>query len=358
MKNQVLNFGAGPAALPQQVVAAAAAAVLDYEATGLSILEIFHRSPPFEAILAESKQLVKTLCRLNDDYEVLWIQGGGRLQFAMIPLNFLGNQDTAGYIDSGHWAAEAMETARYYGKVSMLSSAQTDHYTHLPPWPEAIPNHLAYLHLTTNNTIYGTQMPDIPSIPVPLVADMSSDIFGVRRDYSRFSLFYAVAQKNIGAAGVTLVVVRKSWLAACKRTLPAMLHYQAYADKNSMPNTPPVFAIYTCLLTLRWIQEQGIDNLEKANRAKAAALYAELERNSMFCPLAAPAHRSLMNVVFRGKDKASEQEFKHWCAQKGIVGIEGHRSVGAFRVSLYNAMPMSGVETLIAEMQAFEQAKG
>ena len=347
MSKRKIYFGAGPSRLPQEVLQQASEAVIDYDQSGLSILEIPHRGKAFQQILEESKALVSELCGLSDDYEVLWLQGGGRHQFAMVPMNFLSDSGTAGYIDSGHWSADAIESAKFYGKVDVLASSRADNYMHLPEWPAVIPADLAYVHFTTNNTIYGTQWPAIPPCPVPLIADMSSDIFSVRRDYSNCSLFYAVAQKNIGPAGATLVVVRKDMFPRIQRTLPDALNYAAQAKAGSLLNTAPVFAIYTSLLELRWIKEKGIDAIDAENRRKAAALYNALEKNDFFyCPVAAGS-RSLMNVVFRGKDERTEQQLIAKCREHNIEGIEGHRSVGGFRASIYNAVSMEDVQQLV-----------
>jgi len=353
----MINFGAGPAALPQTVLQQAAQAVLDYNQSGLSILEIPHRGEQFDAILEESKVLVKELTGLGDDYEVLWLQGGGRMQFTMIPMNFLNDGETAAYIDSGHWAHDAMKHGEYYGKTTALTSSRDIDYVRLPEWPAAIPENTAYVHMTTNNTIYGTQWDHIPACTAPLIADMSSDIFSIKRDYSRFSMFYAVAQKNIGPAGATLVVVRRDLLAKIKRNLPPMLDYAQHVKQHSVLNTPPVFAIYTSLLTLRWIRQRGLQHLEQENDAKAALLYTELERNRCFEPVVKDINsRSRMNVVFRAADKDLEQAFLAYTAQNNITGIAGHRSVGGFRVSLYNAIGREEVQTLVLLMQQFEQA--
>lgn len=354
MSERKIYFGAGPAKLPLSVLEEAAAAVIDYDHSGISILEIPHRGKLFAAILEESKALVKELCRLGDEYEVLWLQGGGRHQFAMVPMNFLGEGDTAGYIDSGHWSADAIEAAKYYGQVQVLASSKADGYMHLPGWP-AVSSDLAYLHITTNNTIYGTQWPAVlPECPVPLIADMSSDIFSEQRDYSRYALFYAVAQKNIGPAGATLVVVRKDQLQRIRRTIPDALNYAAQVKANSLLNTAPVFAIYTSLLELRWIKARGITAIEAENREKAAMLYAAIEKNPFFHAPVATDSRSKMNIVFRGKDEATEQRFLAQCRTAGIEGIEGHRSVGGFRASLYNAVSLADVQQLVAQINAFQ----
>ena len=351
-----INFGSGPAALPQVVLDEAAAAVKNYNDTGLSILEIAHRGKYFDEILEESKTLVRELCELNNDYEVLWLHGGGRLQFCMLPMNFLTKEKTAGYIDSGAWAAEAIQYASYYGDVSVLSSSKRDNYAHLPDWPSTITNDLSYLHFTTNNTIYGTQTADIPKTAVPLVADMSSDIFSMKRAYNNCSLFYAVAQKNIGPAGATLVVAHKDMLKKASSGLPPMLDYAQHAKQNSVLNTPPVFAIYVSMLMLRWTKARTIAAIERENIQKSGLLYTELERNSLFRPVVTNAeHRSRMNVCFTAKEKDLEKAFSDFCGERNIVGIEGHRSVGGFRASLYNAIPLDAVLEFTNVMKAFEE---
>ena len=353
MTNHKIYFGAGPAALPKEVLAEAASAVIEYNNTGLSILEIPHRGKHFEAIMEESKALVRDLCAIGEDYEVLWLQGGGRHQFCMIPMNFLGEGSTAGYIDSGHWSADALDAAKYYGNVAVLASSKSDHYTHLPAWPAALSSELAYVHFTTNNTIYGTQWPSLPDCPVPLIADMSSDIFSAARDYSKCALFYAVAQKNIGPAGATLVVVRKDMMDRTARALPDALSYRAQAAAKSLLNTPPVFAIYTSMLMLRRIAAKGITAIETEKKAKAALLYGAIEHHPAFYAVAEKDSRSSMNVVFRGKDEAVEAAFKAACREAGIEGVEGHRSVGGFRASLYNAVSMGDVEALVGVINGF-----
>src|ERR1043165_879378 len=283
MSNRKHYFGAGPAALPLSVLQETAHAVLDYNNSGISLLSIGHRDRAFLEIIEEANQLVLQLTGLSsEEYTVLWLQGGGRHQFAMLPMNFLSEDEQAGYIDSGHWAHEAMQTAEYYGKAISLASSEEDNYTHLPQWPEELPAGLKYVHLTTNNTIYGTQWPEIPECPVPLVADMSSDIFSVRRDYSSCALIYAVAQKNFGPAGVTLVIAKRSFVESAARPLPDVLSYAGQMRAGSLLNTPPVAAIYTCLLMLRWTAQRGIDNIESENRNKAALLYQAIDASELF----------------------------------------------------------------------------
>jgi phosphoserine aminotransferase len=358
MSNKKLNFNAGPGALPDEVLQQAADAVIEYNNSGLSILEISHRGKAFEGIIEESKQLVKELCGLNDDYEILWLHGGGRLQFCMVPMNFLAKDETAGFIDTDHWSHEAMEYAKFYGNVQALASSEDQYYNYLPAWPEHIPTHLSYLHFTTNNTIYGTQWHSIPSsCPVPLIADMSSDIFSCRRNYPSCAMFYAAVQKNVGAAGVTLAVVRKDMLQHIKRELPPMLNYKEQAKENSVLNTSPVFAVYTALLMLRWTKARGIDAIEKENKQKADLLYKEIERNSFFNVFVKnEEHRSLMNVCFTAIDPDTEKAFLEFCEGRNIVGVKGHRTIGGFRVSIYNAVTLSAVQQLVAAMQDFENS--
>lgn len=355
---KLINLNAGPAALPDEVLKEASEAVLNYNDTGISILSIPHRGSHFNEILEESKQLVRELCGLGNDYEVLWMHGGGRMQFAMIPMNFLGEQDVAGYVDSGKWSVDAIKHALHYGKVNILSSSKHDKYNHLPEWPADIPRDLAYLHMTTNNTIYGTQWKDVPETKVPLIADMSSDIFSKPTSYTNCAAFYAVAQKNLGPAGATLVCIRKDMLKGIKRSLPPMMSYAEHADKKSVLNTPPVYPIYVSLLMLRWIKSGGIEKITADNQIKAQLLYDEVERNSLFSgTVANKDDRSLMNVCFRGVDDVVEEQFAQYCEQNGIVNITGHRTVGGFRASLYNATTVEDVKYLVTVMQEFELNK-
>jgi phosphoserine aminotransferase len=358
-KNPIINFGAGPAALPIDVLNEASAAILNYNHSGLSILEIPHRGGQlFDQMLQESKQLVLELTHLSaQDYEVLWLQGGGRLQFAMIPMNFLDHNSTAGYIDSGFWAHDAQEHARQYGEVLTIATSRDENYVGLPKMPESISENLSYLHYTTNNTIYGTQFSTIPQSSVPLFADMSSDIFSEQRDYSRYDMFYAVAQKNLGAAGVTLVVIKKNLLTKIVRPLPPILDYQQQAIHHSVLNTPPVFSIYVSMLTLRWIKAQGIAYLSDQNNSKANLLYQEIDRNTILLPIAHKESRSKMNVVFKTPTSEWDKDLIALCADEGIEGVAGHRSVGGLRVSLYNAITLNQVEKLVSVLQYFEQEK-
>lgn len=356
-RSHKLYFGAGPAALPEEVLQQASEAVINYSPAGLSILEIPHRGKHFQQILEEANALVLELCGLsNDDYEVLWLQGGGRLQFCMVPMNFAQPHQEMGYIDSGHWANEAMKAAQNFGRVNVIASSEMHAYTQLPKLPQQLSNNLSFLHFTTNNTIYGTQWKNLPKFEFPLIADMSSDFLAIERPFCDFDLFYACAQKNIGPAGVTLVVVKKEMLKKSSSQIAPMLSYAQHAQQKSLFNTPPVFAIYTSLLMMRWTKTKGINNLWQTNQQKAALLYQELERNSLFVPtVLRNEDRSLMNVCFVGINKQIEKDFLSYCQEQYILGIEGHRLVGGFRVSLYNAVTLEAVQVLISAMQTFEK---
>ena len=354
MKRQI-NFSAGPAEMPAEVLHEASKAVKKFGSTGSSILELSHRSKEFMDIVEESKTLVKQLCGIGSDYDVLWMQGGGRLQFCMIPMNFLDAKGAAGYLDTGHWADEAQQYAANYGKADVLASSKKANYDHLPEWPKKVPASLSYLHITTNNTIYGTQWQTIGESGAPLVADMSSDIFSGKRDYTKYAMFYAAAQKNLGAAGNTLAVIRKDFLARAKNDLPPMLSYKANVKENSILNTANVFGVYVSLLTLRWIKEKGIATIEKENKAKAKLLYDTLDSSKVFIPhVKEKTHRSRMNVCFTTANAKQEKAFLEVCDARDISGIKGHRLAGGFRASLYNAIELSSVERLVAVMKEFE----
>src|SRR5690606_12165191 len=333
--SKLINFGAGPAALPEEVLNEAAIAVKDYKGSGLSILEIPHRGHLFLDLLTEANALVLELLQLNEEYKVIWMQGGGRLQFCMLPLNFL--KSIAGYIDSGHWAAEAMAQANLYGNTKIIASSKDKNYKFIPP-VTAIPEAYDYIHFTTNNTIFGTQLQEIPQATAPLIADMSSEILSRAFDYSKFKLIYAVAQKNLGAAGVTLAVVHQSLLATEVRPLPDILSYQAMARQNSLVNTPPVFGIYTSLLMLRWIKTKGLNKSFDQNKEKAKLLYQSIDNHPKFYGVADPGSRSSMNVCFRLEAEEDNKRFLDFCLNRNITGIKGHRSVGGFRASIYNAI--------------------
>ena len=351
----VYNFNAGPSILPKEVFEEAAAAVLNYNDTGLSILEYGHRTTAFEAIMQEARDLMKELMNLGDNHEVLFLHGGASTQFMQVPMNLLDLKETAAYTDTGLWASKAIKEAKLFGKPEVVCSSKEKNYTFLPK-DFAVPNDAKYLHITTNNTIYGTQWQKIPVTSNSMVADMSSDILSRDINFNAFDLIYAGAQKNIGAAGVTVVVVNKNILGKIKRNIPTMMDYRNHIAEESMLNTPPVFAVYTCMLTLRWLKKQGgVKAIEKINNEKAALLYAEIDRNTLFKGTVMEEDRSKMNVCFVMNDPEKETAFLKYATDNNIIGIKGHRSVGGFRASLYNAMPLESVHYLVSLMQQFEQ---
>lgn len=359
-----VNFYSGPAMLPQVVLQQAKEAIDNFAGTGLSILEISHRSKEFVKVMEEARALVKELMQLGNDYEVLFLQGGAASQFHMVPINLLGENETASYFDTGQWAHNAMEEAKKFGNVEVACSSADKDYTFIPDKYTVSPQ-AKYLHITTNNTVYGTQLHWWPKVSCPVVADMSSDIFSREVDYSRFQLIYAGAQKNMGAAGTTLVVVNKDLLGKVDRKIPRMLDYKVAIEKESMLNTPSVFAVYVSWLTLKWIKEQGIAAIEEHNKAKAAVLYEAIDKSKLFKGRVEKKDRSLMNVCFKINDtsispaeaKKLEEDFLAFAAKSGLVGLKGYRTVGGFRASIYNAMPVSGVESLVQAMEEFEKTK-
>lgn len=358
---EVYNFSAGPAILNKEVLDAASRAVKEYAGLGMSILEMSHRSKPIIALVEETTALVKELLGIPGGYEVLWLQGGASLQFTMAPMNLLSETGTADYADTGRWSAKAIKEARQFGNVRVVCSSRESNYNFIPKNLEQSSD-AVYLHITSNNTIYGTQW---KSFPVPenkngcLVADMSSDIFSRPLEIERFGLIYAGAQKNLGPAGVTLVIVKEELLGNVSRPIPTMLDYRTHIDKQSMYNTPPVFSIFVVNQTLRWIKALGgVEAIERKNAEKAQKLYSEIERNTLFESPVAPEDRSVMNIPFIMKDPQLEPEFLAFTEKRGLVTLKGHRSVGGFRASIYNAMPEEGVDLLIAAMREFEELKG
>ncbi|MBA2250501.1 MAG: 3-phosphoserine/phosphohydroxythreonine transaminase [Chitinophagaceae bacterium] len=347
------NFNAGPSILPPSVFEKAAAAILNYNDTGLSILEIGHRTPLFKSVMEEARNLVKELMQLDDDHEVLFLHGGASTQFMQVPMNLLNEKDTAAYTDTDVWGTKAIKEARLFGNVDIVCSSKESNYNFIPK-DFAVPNDAKYLHITTNNTIYGTQWKKIPRVSIPVIADMSSDIMSRVLDFNAFDLIYAGAQKNIGPAGVNLVIVNKNILGKVKRGIPTMMDYRNHIKEGSMLNTPPVFAVFVCLLTLRWLKEQGgVAAIEKRNIEKAALLYREIDDNPMFRGIAVTEDRSLMNVCFTTTDKNDESKFLAYALENGVVGIAGHRTAGGFRASLYNALPLSSVTFLVNLMKTF-----
>ncbi|MBS1744063.1 MAG: 3-phosphoserine/phosphohydroxythreonine transaminase [Bacteroidetes bacterium] len=353
----VHNFNAGPSILPRTVIEDAAAAVLNFNNTGLSILEYGHRTPAFTAVMEEARALVKELMQLDAQHEVLFLHGGASTQFMQVPMNLLDTKEKAAYTDTGVWGSKAIKEAKLFGKVEVVCSSKDKNYTYIPK-DFAVPNDSRYLHITTNNTIYGTQWQKIPKTSNPLVADMSSDIFSRVLDFNAFDLIYAGAQKNMGPSGVNLVVVNKNMLGKIKRTIPTIMDYRNHINEGSMLNTPPVFAVYVCLLTLRWLQSiGGVAAIEKINNEKAALLYNEIDSNELFTGTVKKEDRSKMNVCFVMNDPALESSFLEYTTSLGIVGIKGHRSVGGFRASLYNALPVSSVQVLVDAMRTFAGKK-
>ena len=349
------NFNAGPSILPQEVFQQAAQAVLNYNNTGLSILEIGHRTPTFQAVMDEARALVKELMQLDDQHEVLFLHGGASTQFMQVPMNLLDDKETAVYADTGVWGIKAIKEAKLFGKVEVVCSGKESNYTTIPK-DFAVPNDAAYFHITTNNTIYGSQWQKIPYTSTPLVGDMSSDILSRVIDFNAFDLIYAGAQKNMGPAGVNLVVVNKNLLGKIKRPIPTIMDYRNHINEGSMLNTPPVFAVFVCMLTLRWLKGiGGVAAVEKLNDAKAALLYKEIDENSFFRGPVVEDDRSKMNVCFVMNDPSLEKAFLAFTKERNIIGIKGHRLVGGFRASLYNALPISSVEVLVQAMKDFAQ---
>lgn len=350
------NFNAGPSILPKEVFQQAAEAVIEYNNSGLSILEMGHRTPEFTAIMEEARALVKELMNLDDEHKVLFLHGGASTQFMQVPMNLLDPKDSAAYADTGVWSSKAIKEAKLFGKVDVVCSSKEQGFTFIPN-DFAVPNDAKYFHITTNNTIYGTQWQSIPKTSNVMVADMSSDIFSRRLNFNDFGLIYAGAQKNMGPAGVNMVVVNENILGKVKHPIPTIMDYRNHIAEGSMLNTPPVFAVYVCMLTLRWLKKiGGVDAIEKINNEKAAMLYQEIDNNEAFITTVNKQDRSKMNVCFAAKDPAHEKMFLDYAQSQGIVGIKGHRLSGAFRASLYNALPINSVEVLVDVMRNFTKS--
>ncbi len=349
----VHNFNAGPSILPKEVFEQASEAVLNYNNSGLSILEIGHRTSIFQTIMDEARSSVRELMQLDADREVLFLHGGASTQFMQVPMNLLDDKELAAYADTGVWGIKAIKEAKLFGRVEVVCTGKESNYTSIPK-DFAVPNDAKYFHITTNNTIYGSQWQKIPKTSIPLVGDMSSDIFSRVIDFNSFDLIYAGAQKNMGPAGVNLLVVNKNILGKVKRAIPAIMDYRNHIKEGSMLNTPPVFAVFVCMLTLRWLKALGgVATIEKLNDAKAALIYQEIDRNPLFTGTVAKEDRSKMNVCFVMKEPVLEEAFLSFAKRKEIVGIKGHRLVGGFRASLYNALPISSVEVLVQAMKEF-----
>ncbi len=348
------NFSAGPAILPQEVIKEAAKAVLELDDIGLSLIEISHRSSEFKAIMEEACFLsLKLLGLEGKGYKAIFLQGGASLQFLMTAYNLLENK--AGYVNTGTWSTKAIKEAKMLGEVIEVASSKNANFNYIPKGFE-VPQDLDYLHLTTNNTIFGTQYKILPNTEVPLVADMSSDIFSRPFNYSKFDMFYAGAQKNMGPSGVTLVVIKKSSFNKVSRVIPSMLNYEVQSNAESMFNTPPVFPIYTVLLNLRWISNNGgLDGVGDENQKKASLIYEEIDRNPLFEGFALSDDRSNMNATFNLKNDKQTEIFDSLWNQANISGLKGHRSVGGYRASIYNALPIESVKVLVDCMQELER---
>ena len=353
------NFNAGPCVLPKEAIESAIEAIRDFDNTGIGILEISHRTPGWERIMAETEQLWRDLLNIPDDYAVIFLGGGASTQFFEVPANFLKSK--AAYLQTGGWAKKAAKEAKFYGEVEIVASSEDKNYTYIPKG-YTIPTDADYFHITTNNTIYGTEIHEDMDCPVTLIADMSSDIMSRPVDVKKYGMIYGGAQKNVGPAGVTFVIVRKDLLGKMDRKIQTMVDYRTHIGdeprNNSMFNTPPVFPIFVMHETLKWVKELGgLEAMYERNKKKAETLYNEIDRNSMFVGTAVKEDRSLMNVCFvmaPGRENL-ESEFMAFAKEKGMVGIKGHRSVGGFRASIYNACPQESVEALVACMQEFEQ---
>lgn len=350
------NFSAGPSILPQEVFQEASRSVLDFNGSGLSILEISHRSKDFVYVIEQAREMALQLLGLQGKgYQALFLSGGASMEFVRVPYNLMPMHGKAAYLDTGTWAAAAIKEAREFGETVTVGSSKPANYNYIPK-NYTIPADAAYFHCTSNNTIYGTQMQHFPETNIPLVCDMSSDIFSRQLDFSKFGLIYAGAQKNMGPAGTTLVVVKEDILGTTGRRIPGILDYSQHIAKESMYNTPSVFAVYTSYLTLKWLKKQGgIAAMETRNNEKAALLYTEINRNPLFQGTAVKEDRSKMNVTFLLNDDSLSEKFAILCREAGISGLNGHRSVGGYRASIYNAMEIESVRVLVDVMQQLER---
>ncbi len=350
------NYSAGPCILPQEVFEKSAQAILNFNDSGLSLLEISHRSDDFVAVIEEARDLVLELLGLKDKgYQALFLSGGASMEFLMVPYNLMAANGKAAYLDTGTWASGAIKEAKYFGETVVVASSKEANYNHIPK-NYAIPTDANYFHCTSNNTIFGTQMKEFPNLDIPMVCDMSSDIFSRVLDFSKFDLIYAGAQKNMGPAGTTLIVVKEEILGKTGRNIPSILDYEKHIKAESMYNTPPVFPIYASLLTLQWLKKQGgISAIEKINNAKAELLYAEIDRNPLFKGTVVAADRSNMNACFLLENEAHAETFDALWKAAGISGLAGHRSVGGYRASMYNALPLVSVQVLVDAMRELEK---
>jgi phosphoserine aminotransferase len=354
----VHNFNSGPSILPQPVLEQAAKAIHDFNGTGLSILEIGHRTSHFQSVLDSAIGSVKRLMQLDDQYEVLFLHGGATTQFMQVPMNLLDQGETAAYCDNGIWGNKAYKEAALFGNAVLASSSADRSHTYIPK-DLNIPANAKYLHITTNNTVEGTQWHNYPNVEIPLIGDMSSDIFSREVDFKKFSLIYAGAQKNMGAAGVNMLVIKKDILGKIQRKIPTIMSYQKHIEAGSLMNTPPVFAVYVSMLTLQWIeQEGGLAEMGKRSQERADLLYNTIDSLPLFQAKVAKEDRSQMNAVFFIEDESLQNLFLDQCKQAGFVGVKGYRTVGGIRVSMYNALPMSSVKAMTDLMQDFAKQHG
>jgi phosphoserine aminotransferase len=354
----VHNFNSGPSILPQPVLEQAAKAIHDFNGTGLSILEIGHRTSHFQSVLDSAIGSVKRLMQLDEQYEVLFLHGGATTQFMQVPMNLLDQGDTAAYCDNGIWGNKAYKEAALFGNAVLASSSADRSHTYIPK-DLNIPANAKYLHITTNNTVEGTQWHDYPNVEIPLIGDMSSDIFSREVDFKKFSLIYAGAQKNMGAAGVNMLVIKKDILGKIQRKIPTIMSYQKHIEAGSLMNTPPVFAVYVSMLTLQWIeQEGGLAEMGRRSQERADLLYNTIDSLPLFQAKVAKEDKSQMNAVFFIEDESLQNLFLDQCKQAGFVGVKGYRTVGGIRVSMYNALPLTSVKTMTDLMQDFAKQHG
>jgi phosphoserine aminotransferase len=352
------NFYAGPSILPQFTLDETIKAIKDFAGTGLSLLEISHRSKEFVAVMDETQAMFKELLSIPEGYSVIFVGGGASTQFCMVPYNLLQNK--AAYLNTGSWASKALKEAKLFGEVIEVASSKDKNFSYIPK-EYSVPEDADYFHITTNNTIYGTQIREDFDVPMPLVADMSSDIFCRPVDVSKYGIIYGGAQKNLAPAGVTFVIIRNDILGKVDRQIPTMLNYETHISKESMFNTPPVMPVFSALQTLIWLKQQGgVAEMEKINKQKAEMLYSEIDRNPFFKGTVNKEDRSWMNICFVMNDghEALEKDFLDFASGKNMVGLKGHRSVGGFRASTYNALPVESVKALVEAMQEFEKIKG
>ncbi|EMY5506257.1 3-phosphoserine/phosphohydroxythreonine transaminase [Bacillus sp. FSL L8-0642] len=354
---RVYNFSAGPSILPLPVLEKVQKELVNYNGTGMSIMEMSHRSSYFQSIIDEASSLIRELMNIPDEYEVLFLQGGASLQFSIIPLNLMNTYKKAGYVLTGSWSKKAMQEAEKIGEVQVLASSEKEKFTTIPKL-DGLPNDekLDYVHITTNNTIEGTKYVDIPHLDkVPLVADMSSNILSEQYDVTKFGLIYAGAQKNLGPAGLTIAIIKRDLIGGADRSCPTMLNYETYSKNNSLYNTPPSFSIYVTKLVLEWLKEQGgVSAIEEQNRMKSSLLYNFLDESKLFTSPVDPTYRSLMNIPFTTPSEELNNQFLQKAKERSLVTLKGHRSVGGMRASIYNAMPAHGVQQLVNYMKEFE----